>query len=220
MSSAVKIHKNISGTKTYDDKAVREPPADVVFGFIGSGVIIGKSLTKTLIMTANHVVTSRQEYEDFDFMFGPVTIKTKEVKFEVSFLDGHICNAVVLSRDIESDLAVIEADCTDGSARVAEFGDKDPNVGARVWMSGAPSGIHPDNAFIVIDGLIMGNIDKINRISTIPTSGGASGSGVFHKNKIVGIIVQVMGDYEHSGIFVRLDLCRKFGLEAIKNWGG
>jgi S1-C subfamily serine protease len=81
-------------------------------------------------MTTNHVVTALDKYEDFDFMLGPYTVTTKNITFQVSFLDGKVCDASIVSRDRASDIAIIEADCVAGT--VAELADSTPKVGAAV----------------------------------------------------------------------------------------
>jgi hypothetical protein len=68
--------------------------------------------------------------------------------------------------------------------------------------------------------MLLGEYTDATYISSIPVSGGASGSGVFHKNKVVGILVMVIIGYDHSGIFVRLDKCRDLYEFTIANWRG
>jgi S1-C subfamily serine protease len=172
----------------------------------GSGAVINvdKKRNKSLILTAWHVCLKADPGR---VVFGGKGIVDRSTQ-EVITLDGDHYPARVVYQDPASDSCVMEADGIAG--KPAELGDKTPPPGARIYTAGAPAGIWDVGVTNIEEGIMAGvrksgvcvKIDYVRCYKgflqfSIPSVGGMSGSAVYYKGKIIGLVTAGSTRYEH-----------------------
>lgn len=212
MSSTVKIYTKITGHRT-NLASVLGINASMPEGtkeksesksWTGSGVVVRNNFHKkeSLILSVAHVTHPQKvtlEFDESGFYF----FKIDTIQMMVERLDGEKCSAFPMAGNEKQDLSVIKSTCIAGEA--AELADKLPPVGASVMISGAALGYHPKNIFIVTDGRFMGLDENDEEIITLPSAPGHSGSGIFYKGKVIGLLSKRTVHYEHISICVSLE---------------
>ena len=147
-------------------------------------------------------------------------VTKKELKVET--LDGEMCDAHQVIANVGQDLSAIVADCIAGNA--TNLADELPPVGADVMVSGAALGYHPKGIFIVTEGKYMGiDGESKEEIITLPSAPGHSGSGIFYKGKVIGLLSKRTVAYEHITICVSLENAKNLldtaeGLWELENY--
>ena len=169
----------------------------------GSGVVVRNNFNKkeSLILSVAHVTHPQQVSLEIDES-GMYFFKIDKIEMMVEKLDGNKCLAYPMAGNREQDVSVIKSACIAGEA--AELADKEPSVGVSVMISGAALGYHSPNIFIVTDGRYMGLDENNEEIITLPSAPGHSGSGIFYKGKVIGLLSKRTVHYEHISICVSL----------------
>jgi S1-C subfamily serine protease len=213
MSSTVKIYTKITGHRT-NLASVLGIEASMPEGtkeksesksWTGSGVVVRNNFDKkeSLILSVAHVTHPQKttlEVDESGFYF----FKIDTIEMTVERLDGEKCAAFPMAGNEKQDLSVIKSSCIAGQA--AELADKLPPVGASVMISGAALGFHPKGIFVVTDGRYMGIEEESGEeIITLPSAPGHSGSGIFYKGKVIGLLSKRTVHYEHISICVSLE---------------
>ena len=213
MSSTVKIYTKITGHRT-NLASVLGVNASMPEGtkeksesksWTGSGVVVRNNFNKkeSLILSVAHVTHPQKvtlEFDESGFYF----FKIDTIEMIVERLDGEKCSAFPMAGNEKQDLSVIKSSCIAGEA--AELADKLPPVGASVMISGAALGFHPKGIFVVTDGRYMGVEEESGEeIITLPSAPGHSGSGIFYKGKVIGLLSKRTVHYEHISICVSLE---------------
>jgi len=212
MSSTVKIYTKVSGHRT-NLASVLGINASMPEGtkekseeksWTGSGVVVRNNFDKkeSLILSVAHVTHPQKttlEIDESGFYF----FQIDKIEMMVERLDGEKCAAFPMAGNEKQDLSVIKSTCIAGEAR--ELADELPPVGASVMISGAALGYHPKNIFIVTDGRFMGLDENNEEIITLPSAPGHSGSGIFYKGKVIGLLSKRTIHYEHISICVSLE---------------
>ena len=213
MSSTVKIYTKISGHRINLASLLgvnaSVPPEtkekSESKSWTGSGVVVRNNYNKkqSLILSVAHVTHPEKvtlEFDESGFYF----FKIDTIEMMVERLDGEKCAAYPMAGDGKKDLSVIKSACIAGET--AELADSTPPVGASVLISGAALGYHPKNIFIVTDGRYMGIEEESGEeIITLPSAPGHSGSGIFYKGKVIGLLSKRTVHYEHISICVSLE---------------
>lgn len=212
MSSTVKIYTKISGHRT-NLASILGLNASMPEGtkensesksWTGSGVVVRNNFDKkeSLILSVAHVTHPQQVSLEMDES-GMYFFKIDKIEMFVETLDGNKCSAFQMAGNREQDVSVIKSSCIAGVA--ADLADQAPPVGANVMISGAALGYHPMNIFIVTDGRYMGLDENNEEIVTLPSAPGHSGSGLFYKGKVIGLLSKRTIAYEHISICVSLE---------------
>jgi hypothetical protein len=208
MKQTVKIQVAASVEVFY--KNVDLGPAAI--GWSGSGVIVGnidKNKGQSLILTAAHVSSITREIE-----LGIFKLIVKDAAMSVQKLDGAFCNARPVVTDEQNDVGTILSDCKAGE--VAELADELPPQGAMVQDVGAPLGFHPNDVFAIVDGRYQGLTDGFAPMVTlsVPVVGGFSGSGLFYKGKVFGILTRGYDRFEHLSLGTSLEYLKNVVMES------
>jgi len=185
-------------------KDIRGNEREVKGASTGSGTVIavrwdGKS---SLILTAHHVCTN--SYDVGDVVVYDRFVITSTVKKLVTF-DGDEMDVRVLHEDRDNDLCVMEADGKAGL--VAPLTSYYPPLGASVYTAGAPSGQWGKGTANIVMGIFSGVVEEDISYSgyvgkkflqcSIPTIGGMSGSSIYYRGKVIGVLVAGHTSYEH-----------------------
>ena len=222
MKSTVKIYATVTGQKINivqipdTDQFVEVDGGVEQVSWTGSGVVVENDTEKaeSLILSAAHVTTMGDKkslhFEDDLHYF-----IAESIKITVELLDGTKCEAEPLLGNQIQDISAIRSKCVAGlPARIAK---ELPPVGASVLVSGAALGYHPPGIFIVTDGRFMG-VDGNDEVLTLPVAGGHSGSGIFYKGEVIGIVSKRMVRFEHTTLCVPLANVKELYITAFKIW--
>jgi hypothetical protein len=224
MKSTVKIYAKVKGhKKNIVSKPGTEEMEEVdggeeVIRWVGSGVVVENDFDRneSLILSAAHVTlmgdkTSLHLEDDIHLFVA------ESITLTVETLDGTRCEAEQLAANKKLDISAIKSKCIAG--RAARLGNSLPPVGAFVMVSGAALGIHPPNIFIVTDGRYMGIDQESNEeLITLPVAGGHSGSGIYYRGEVVGIVSKRTIGYEHITLCVTLQNAKELYNSAFKIW--
>lgn len=198
MESTVKVFVTVHG-----NVAQRNLKGNVIFvpetmNWTGSGVVLKNDyrMDESLVMTASHVSSADMPIPLITGT-GFALFIPEEVEITVAKMDGTKCAAKELVADHDNDLGMLEVDCIAG--REAKLASRLPPLGAIVSTSGAALGYHPPNSFIVTDGRYVGlTSDKEPFVTvTLPGAPGHSGSGLFYRGKVFGILVRGSSRFHH-----------------------
>ena len=157
---------------------------------------------ESLILSVAHVTHPQNttlEIDESGFYF----FQIDKIEMMIERLDGEKCAAFPMAGNEKQDLSVIKSACIAGDA--TELANQLPPIGASVMISGAALGYHPKNIFIVTDGRFMGLDENNEEIITLPSAPGHSGSGIFYKGKVIGLLSKRTVHYEHISICVSLE---------------
>lgn len=209
MESTVKIRTKVTGHKRFlfsseeETKKLAEKQEEETYS--GTGAVIKNDLSRneSLILSVAHV-TNPDQVELRTTPIGFYFFIIDKVELSIEKLDGSVCEAASVISNSKKDISVIRSKCIAGT--VAEIAKELPPVGSNIIISGAALGFHPPNIFIVVDGRYMGiDNDSGEEITTAAVAGGHSGSGVFYRGKIVGILTKRTIKYEHISFCVSLE---------------
>lgn len=220
LKSTVKIYAKLTGKRKNLISLSNNKPdgIEIKASWVGSGVVVKNDYKKneSLILSVAHVTHLEPLMiridEDGIFILEPTKFELR-----VETLDGVMCSANSLAGNIKQDLSAITSKCIAGEE--AELSDDLPPVGAGVMISGAALGYHPSGIFIITDGRYMG-VDKETEeeIVTIPTAPGHSGSAIYYKGKIVGLLSKRTIAYEHISLCVNLENIKSLLQLAERIW--
>ncbi len=213
MATTVKINMHV----VVDAKDAPAWPGPFVTGWTGTGVIYAKDKAEheVLILTANHVC--EDPAEDIRTQFG--VLHLRELGMVVMFSDGYTTLARRIYQDVRHDVCVIVA--YSDSGEVAELARARPPVGSRVTNPGSPRGMMEPGLVPYNEGFYAGVMRRSEGMAlpqdvmyfTVPVQPGSSGSGVFYRGQLVGIVSMKAGG-EHTALAVPtewVNLAAEFG---------
>lgn len=198
-------------------------------GWVGSGYVVGYDPRRdeSLVMTASHVCHMPDKVAvPIMPMFG-IIIQLPVVKKSMSVMtvEGETLKADVLYENTETDSCVIR---TFGYAgETVRLADKKPPLGAKIENAAAPLGVFAKHMVLVNEGRYAGEVsgaifgdDPTRRfmIASSATIGGESGSALYYKGEVVGMLVAGPNRYEHICIAVTLDDLQDTYAEGYKVW--
>lgn len=167
----------------------------------GSGTLVSKGqvgvVKGALVLTANHVCVE----EDVEIQ----GFKLPVVDLMLSITDGlgNEFEAFPIIQDEDNDLCLLEV-IGEVAADPAEIMLGLPEKQEHVQYAGAPAGIWiNDQTAMVLDGRYAGK-DKKSKflLYTCATVGGASGSGLFYRGRLFGVVVRVNRNFHHAGFAI------------------
>jgi Trypsin-like peptidase domain len=177
-------------------RAINEKGEKADLVTLGTGVVLKNGGGKSLILTAGHVLATPPPV-----MVNP--LGDNDVRLVLEYEDhvydlmNNDCALRVLNVSEHPDLALGQSECIAGAP--VQLASRPPPVGASILTVGAPHGWHPDRAYDVVDGRYLGydeDVEKDDAFS-IPTTHGFSGSGIFYKGQLVGIVSLADSTFEH-----------------------
>lgn len=206
MKSTVKFVEKITVVPVNPDGSVG---SEITGYSSGSGVVIDEDpkLGVSRIMTAWHVCNHRQVGDSIDTMFA--TLKITGDSPYITTIDGQDIDFEVLVMDKAHDLCVVEVNHHfPGHATLAS---EMPPRGAFVSVVGAPEGNWGNYLVSMSDGRYLGltEIDvslgegKATHFTNygyygFAGVGGYSGSPIYYRGKLIGIMTAGSGNYEHA----------------------
>lgn len=207
-NSAVKVEqKFIINTKALRDKGADIEPF-LESGGSGSGVVIAVNKDRwkgghaaTLVVTAHHVC-EEAPFIEYDLIFFTVKMEAFNYELDVVTHDGTKLAARIYFEDKENDLCLIEVD---GIAGVpAPVAKTLPSPESPVMYAGAPKGEWGPYLVPVMDGRFTGVNGDGFIVFTTPVAPGASGSGLFYRGELIGIVTMVNREFHNLGYGIHL----------------
>lgn len=169
------------------------PPKTLDHGW-GSGCVIRASAGRSLVLTANHVCA-----------FGDLSRTITVMR-----VNGEVLSAKIVWQDPRTDLCVLSADGYAGPA--ASVAEAVPPLGALVYFVGGPLGIFGDGVAFLDQAHFAG----LAHFSGVPayflagiTAHGASGSGVFYRGELIGVLRGVMTQAGYIIVAADLDAVQR-----------
>lgn len=176
----------------------------------GSGFVINKD---GYVLTNSHVVDT-------------------DGKIEVTFSDGQKCDATIVGRDKQTDVAVLKVDASD--LMVAPWGDSDAVVvGTPVWAVGSPFGLQHTVSFGIISGKHRVDFSSAREVSGTPGStaygdmmqsdvvlhpGNSGGPLVNAQGEVVGMNAAILGEaYQGISFAIPSKVARRVAGEIIQS---
>jgi len=192
----------------------------------GSGTVIDiDAISNTsLILTAEHVCTPA-------FTVGQVVDEGKLIitssEKSVITIDGtRLRNVEIVNKDFTNDICVIKVVGLAGYP--AGVSVVEPPINATIYTAGAPTGTWNTGAANVVNGRYSGVRTKPIRIAwqsyygfcqySLPIVGGMSGSAVYYKGVIVGILTIGTPRYEHLAWGPDLKSVAKIVKKSREEW--
>lgn len=188
---------------------------------IGTGVVIEVRGRRSLVMTNAHVLDERATEK-----LPNGTLIRSGFMYRVITFWGETCEAHRLTADPAVDLGLLVVDCVAGEPM--HLAAVLPPTGAMVQQVGCPQGFHQQMAFMATDGRVLG-LDTLDnpmvsgaRLSVIglstPSTGGSSGSGVYYRGELFGLVSMINTVYEHMTYAVPLSNIRAYLSNAGDRW--
>jgi S1-C subfamily serine protease len=164
------------------------------FSYHGSGVVIKNTKSNSLVITNNHVCASpdtfeidKKEYDVLGYMIGIIA------------LNGNVSPAKIIRKDSIKDLCLLKVKGIVGTPAI--IGLNLPQQGEPIVYVGSPARAFEIGSMFVGDGRYLGIAYRPKGIKLLflscPVSPGASGSGVYHNGKLIGLVVQMNVDFKN-----------------------
>ena len=161
-------------------------------GSYGSGIVVGRCGNDTVVLTVAHICETPAEITDIKIIDS----------------DHSIGSGVIIFQDNDRDVCLLRISSSIG-ARSAVMSRYDPVIGSEVFTTGFPGGRRWDSGISFFTGNVYSvkerqpdvNIPKAY-ITSIPVMVGLSGSGVFYKNELVGMVRAVMTNFHHTSYII------------------
>lgn len=191
-------------------------------GWWGSGAIVARDahLDETLVLTAKHVC---QVPAAIDTPIGsfPVVRSLMSVRTHT----GRWFYAETFHESPYSDSCVMRAFGSDDATSAVEVADELPPIGAVVHVVGAPMAIFDAGMVPIVDGRFSGVMNLISglgdwrvEVVTVPVAPGQSGSGVYYRGRLFGVVSMRHPAYEHLCFCVHLSPTRSTVEHAVSAW--
>lgn len=201
----------------------------VEVSWTGSGTIVAedRDADEGLVLTAGHVCKVpddgvRASLGESGIEIYAYVFKTKVIN--VTYFDGYSTVGVVASTDYRHDVCVIWTAGTGGT--VAPIAAEMPPIGARVQNPGSPHGIMEADAVPLSEGFYSGTVlassgmevEMDVSLVTVPAGPGSSGSGVYYRGRLFGLVSMGHARYEHGTYCAQLQWIRKVVSFAERDW--
>ncbi len=172
----------------------------------GTGVVIGHVKGETIVLTVGHICEVPQGVKKGDML-----MRTIQSSFTVSNSGGtHKLKAKPVRQDMSNDLCVMLVEGKIGRpVKMAGL----PRRQSKVMVVGGPIGMFGDGAAYVGEGRYIGSQKSENQelsFLSVAMASGGSGSGVYHRGKLVGIVSAVSPRFNHGTVFVPMTVVKRF----------
>jgi hypothetical protein len=186
--------------------------------FVGSGSVIGHGTDSSLVLTAAHVCQREYAPVELPGLPEPVDalILSKRVKVSSAWESGIVAEVLIMGDD---DICVLK---TKKRLRTqAVMLGQMPQVGEEIYYAGGPANIWWKGGNVpVIYGRVNGFVNFegfVHMMLTAPTFPGASGSPVFHRGRLVGVVVSYNRDFPSVGFAVMTPAVEEIVRKALKS---
>ncbi len=215
MESTVQVHVEIKATLFQEDEESGQTKTkEIEDGWVGSGVVYENDGSRSLILSANHVLETPAvgSIEDLKINFFGMEInlgkkRIDSVKITMSTSEGRTCNLtpLELGHDDWRDTATAVADCDAG--RVARISKSTPARGEKVYVSGHSLGVP---LALVTEGYVSGFWHIDDELGTYlmvsaGAAGGNSGGPVFYNGEVIGLLVRGTPRYPNISLVTPLE---------------
>lgn len=194
-----------------------------VWGGTAFVVASDRKAHEALVMTAAHVCavpeTVTDKTKDGVELELPVIMNV----FSLQDIEGDWHPASTLYADEKTDVCVMVVTGIDAT-KVVSISDSVPPLGARLETSGAPGGEYDWHSSTLQEGFMTGfevfddHDDVVYLKSSIPVMGGASGSAVYYRGRVVGMVARVHTRFHHISYLVKGEYLKSALSEAKKRW--
>ncbi len=171
--------------------------------YSGTGVVLDSRQNGSLILTVSHLCALTES------LVSHVMVLNNE---------NQSTNGTPVYQNVTNDLCIMKTEKPIGLP--IKFAKIMPPLWAKVIYLGAPVGMFGNGLSYVGEGRYFGlkENDKITSgYASVPSTMGASGSGLFYKGKLIGIINEVQSlKFDHGTMFVPLNTINKFLIKATK----
>ena len=188
---------------------------------MGSGVVIAidEDTDSSLVLTAEHVCSDTYGVGEVVYFGRALVISTEK---HVVTADGERLRAEVFYSDVANDICALEVSGIAGEP--AEVGSFHPPRQALLLTAGAPNGHWGSGNINVVEGYFSGIMLRpiLGHMGyyqfSIPVIGGMSGSGIYYRGQLVGIITIRSTRYGHIGWGPGINMVGPFIDQARSNW--
>jgi len=179
----------------------------------GSGIAIGAVSGGSLILTAGHVCKIQLGKEAKKY------IKNYDISLAVTNFSKQLVRAkivkVAFSEEDKRDLCLLYVSGLKGDH--VSFASRAPKKGDLVYTMAAPIGIYHAPTVPLFSGIYSGAIENGNVLTTIPATGGSSGSAILNdKMKVVGVLYASAKGFNHISLATSYVDTLLFVNEAVK----
>ena len=192
------------------------------FGFTASGFSVVNDDAGTYIATAAHMCYDAEEalkaYEQkFHGVLSDNVVLDKESNtFLLHDIYGNVRQLEIVDLSVSLDLCLMY---TKGTHLPPVMAAKhNPTIGEEVYNLAAPAGFSFENMVPILKGYYSGYNDTGSAIYTIPAFGGSSGSPIVNrKGEYVGMIVSIVGNFEHISLSPTRKSIRTFISDVLRS---
>jgi hypothetical protein len=190
-------------------------PTVAVGRILGSGAVVAAEgdaggAGRSLVLTADHVCAP-EAGPDIEFVPGAFAIQVRNFR-------GEKFDAEVLARNQIDDLCVLAV--AGRASDPVSVAPAAPPVGALVVHVGGPRGMFLQGLGVVSDARYAGTVPHTGAVRAVLSgvaAPGSSGSGIFYKNRLVGIVVATL-EAGHPVIGADLKAVRQILDNAARVW--
>ena len=183
-------------------------------GALGSGSIVGTSLTGSYILTAAHICNKGEDVLKYDLFEEDGAPKVLIKKFYVYDIDEFKYNVEILKYNDKHDICVAHVWGLFG--KPIKIASRGPRIGEEAYNMAAPAGFSSRRMVPLFNGMYSGRYQHA-AIYTIPAIGGSSGSPILNENsELIGLVYARHIRFHHIILSPRYKVLRKFILSSIK----
>tara|TARA_R110002020_G_scaffold17111_5_gene60482 strand:+ start:1652 stop:2503 length:852 start_codon:yes stop_codon:yes gene_type:complete len=192
------------------------------FGFTASGFSVTNDDTGTYIATAAHMCYDAEEalraYEQkfHGVLSDNVVLEKESNTFLLHDIYGDVRQLEIVDLSASLDLCLMYA--KGAHLPPVKSALRDPTIGEEVYNLAAPAGFSFENMVPILKGYYSGYNDTGSAIYTIPAFGGSSGSPIVNRRgEYLGMIVSIVGNFEHISLSPTRRSIRTFISDVLKN---
>lgn len=180
--------------------------------YSSTGVVVDVKENKSLIMTAGHTCNLEKTIivKENDKL---IPYQAVGQLFKVaSAMEDKSTVAMAVYKDKKIDFCLLIANKAIGTP--VKFGKRMPSIFSKLQYVGGPRGFIGGGNLFVSSGRLIGYSTFNNTVygtMSAPSTFGVSGSGIFYKGKIVGLLTNSNSNFHHLTLFITLkDLDQAF----------
>ena len=193
------------------------------WGGTGFVVAVDRKSHEALVMTAAHVCAVPDSVSIEMPDGSEVEMPTILNSYTLQDIEGDWHAAKQVYSDERTDVCVLAVSDLD-TKKVVSISSSVPPLGGRLETAGAPGGEYDWHSSTLQEGFMTGfevfgdHTDVTYLKTSIPVMGGASGSAVYYRGKVVGMVARVHSRFHHISYLVEGEHLKSALSEAKKRW--